>query len=511
MAESLPLRLIQALHQATPAALLHGVYRNIAGAEADERLWTGLGEPVEPATVAVGDLSATAELLCRADGWRRGTFYTPDWLVDHLLDLVAPAPPLLDPACGAGAFLLGALRGGLPAEQVYGTDRDPLAVLSARLALALHGLPAELCARQVTVGDGLLEQSDGWRTMIGNPPWGVRLDPDTRAALIARLGPELGPAKGEACSAAVFLVASVARLAAAGRLAFVLPESWLSTRRAEPLRRWLLREVTLRRLEVFRKGLFAAAPDMVPTVAVVGREPPGTAHVEVRTHGLNRPKPPPIEWATRSRVRRESWLAEPLAVFAVGADAALAALWERLQPLPRLAEAADIHDGIYKTRLLPLLDGGPIPVLTRAAEVGRGVIRPGGAGIPPEALAGRPDAEQARMRRPKVLLHAMRKPALADRLVAAADARGKYVVSNNLVMVLPRGDWSVAALTVLLNSRLVNRWFADRFIQVNIEAFALGAIPVPRQSLELRSEADVDRAYGVTAAERAAIARRWQE
>lgn len=511
MAESLSVRLSQALQRASPAAVLHGVYRGLAGGEAEPALWSGLGEAVEPADVGVDDLSAAAELLCRADGRRRGTFYTPDWLVDHLLEVVEPAPPLLDPACGAGAFLVGALRAGLPAEQLHGTDRDPLAVLAARMALALAGLPAELCSRLVTLSDGLLDTSDGWRTVVGNPPWGIRLDATARAALVDRLGPELGPAKGETCSAAVFLTASADRLAAGGRLAFVLPESWLSTLRAEPLRRWLLTEVRLHRVEVYRKGIFTAAPDMVPTVVVLRRDRPGSAPIEVRTHGLNRAKPPPIDWQTRARVRRESWLAEPRTVFAVGADEALAPLWERLQSLPRLAEVAELHDGIYKTRLLPLLDGGPIPVLTRAAEVGRGVIRHAGAGISAAALARRPAAEQTRMRRPKVLLHAMRKPALADRLVAASDPRGEYVVSNNLVMVLPRGDWSVAALAVLLNSRLANRWYADRFIQVNIEAFALGAIPVPNTALDLRTEADVDRAYGVTAAERAVIARRWQE
>ena len=102
------------------------------------------------------------------------------------------------------------------------------------------------------------------------------------------------------------------------------------------------------------------------------------------------------------------------------------------------------------------------------------------------AVDGLPSSELARQRRPKLLVHAMRKPALAQRIVAAADPDGAYLASNNLLMVIPRDDcpWSLAALAALLNSGPVNRWYAARFIQVNIEAFTLGAVPLPVWSAE---------------------------
>lgn len=128
----------------------------------------------------------------------RGVYYTPGWLVEHVLDLTlgdgrAGAGAVVtssgdigdagkdrglwtvcDPACGAGEFLLRAARRLAPDEGalravvragVHGVDIDPVAVDLCRLRLdALVGGKADPAAlrRAIVVGDALVSRLP-WR------------------------------------------------------------------------------------------------------------------------------------------------------------------------------------------------------------------------------------------------------------------------------------------------------------------------------------------------------------
>ena len=79
-----------------------------------------------------------------------GEIYTPDWLAEHAFDTLAwqPRNELLDPTCGTGTFLLEALKrrlrasgNGISAAEalsgLYGIDLNPLAVLAAKVSVAV--------------------------------------------------------------------------------------------------------------------------------------------------------------------------------------------------------------------------------------------------------------------------------------------------------------------------------------------------------------------------------------
>ncbi len=127
----------------------------------------------------------------------RGVYYTPGWLVEHVLDLTLGSGragagaevtssgeigdggkdrglwTVCDPACGAGEFLLRAARRLSPDEGalravvqagVHGVDIDPVAVDLCRLRLdALVGGRADPAAlrRAVVVGDALMSRLPG--------------------------------------------------------------------------------------------------------------------------------------------------------------------------------------------------------------------------------------------------------------------------------------------------------------------------------------------------------------
>ena len=136
-----------------------------------------------------------------------GEYYTPGWLVEYLYSLLDPdicsltaadnEGGLLDPACGSGAFLLKALKSlrdkatarGIKNEEileaasrlVVGVDRNPLAVLSARvnylMAVADLVLPnVGVFVPPVYLGDTIIApppqlKGRSFDYIIGNPPW----------------------------------------------------------------------------------------------------------------------------------------------------------------------------------------------------------------------------------------------------------------------------------------------------------------------------------------------------
>ena len=119
-----------------------------------------------------------------------GEYYTPGWLVAHVLDRAGfdgmGDATLLDPMCGAGAFVTRAierLRASQPglrasdiARRVAGIDVNHLAVLMARTAclLALRPLLGEeTVAMPVALGDAILDEHRGaaFDIVTGNPPW----------------------------------------------------------------------------------------------------------------------------------------------------------------------------------------------------------------------------------------------------------------------------------------------------------------------------------------------------
>ncbi|MBM4391229.1 MAG: N-6 DNA methylase [Deltaproteobacteria bacterium] len=126
-----------------------------------------------------------------------GAYYTPPAVADHIaaatLSRSRTGSVLLDPACGAGAFLLAALRAGLPWRRLRGIDLDPLAVALARAQLAVAaGLDQDDCRELETlivVGDALDSSWPAADVVLTNPPFLNRLKSLTAAspALAARI------------------------------------------------------------------------------------------------------------------------------------------------------------------------------------------------------------------------------------------------------------------------------------------------------------------------------------
>ena len=265
-----------------------------------------------------------------------GSWFTPPTLVEHLLDqalepVLAEAQraggaegllqvAILDPACGAGAFLAAAAhrlahriarcRSAEPtaaqlrdahvevlASCVYGVDRDPGAVELARIALwhqsgASTTEPPEV---RLVVADALLDDwparfpevfvdRGGFDVVVGNPPFLNQLQsltahrPGTAAALAERSG---GALRAYTDVSAVFLHRSLGWLRPGGRSALVQPQSLLGARDAGGVRAALAAEAALESLWATDERVFSAS---VQTCAPVLRR--GAVQGPVRrSHG----------------------------------------------------------------------------------------------------------------------------------------------------------------------------------------------------------------------------------
>jgi len=209
-----------------------------------------------------------------AERKRHGVFYTPEPVVRYLLRATAPRGPVADLSCGDGAFLIAAARAGLP---VMGIERDAEALARAEAALA-----AENARRWLHCGDGLAPALP-WTpdVVLGNPPY---LEAKKTDSELKRHCRALFPAitHGSFDVFVCFLQAGLNALPPGGRLGYIIPNKFLVSEYARPLRELLLRRMTIEELiDVSDLPAFRDAA-VYPVLLVVKMAPPPPSHM-VRT------------------------------------------------------------------------------------------------------------------------------------------------------------------------------------------------------------------------------------
>ncbi|MGA9523561.1 MAG: N-6 DNA methylase [Myxococcaceae bacterium] len=195
-----------------------------------------------------------------------GAFYTPAPLVEVVLASVARWIPadrpvaVIDPACGAGAFLSAAAR-HLPTAALYGLELTAEAAEMCRGRLpraeilegdALRGGLDALCAR-IPAGH--------FELWVGNPPYNGTSNVLRDAALYRSLR-ELLPAdlpRGQSLrdDYAFFLLLAARRIhQRGGALAFVTSATLLDAYLYAPVRRFLVERLALREVIELGAGVF---------------------------------------------------------------------------------------------------------------------------------------------------------------------------------------------------------------------------------------------------------------
>ncbi len=152
-----------------------------------------------------------------------GAYYTGARIARMAVERLGLKGPVFDPCCGSGSFLLATAEALGSPLGLYGTDIDPTAVRLARLNLYIRypEYGTEYLYESIRE-QSFFDEKRHWNAIIGNPPWGGR--------------PERSGA---------FLTHALGLLNEGGRLAFVLPQSLLTTKMHAPVRRELLERARL--------------------------------------------------------------------------------------------------------------------------------------------------------------------------------------------------------------------------------------------------------------------------
>jgi methylase of polypeptide subunit release factors len=236
-----------------------------------------------------------------------GVFYTPQLIAERIVkDCLSLSqdrhPRVLDPACGAGIFLLQVFRelyeqakaGGFDcaakiiSEQIFGIDIDPLSIELASLFLKLECLtqvqgpiPKKIDFRpNLFCGNFLIDQSQTnhkisaeletprplsspflisteFDIIVGNPPYGLSraggIDPKENALLRQIYSNSIS---GKVNKYLLFIVKSYSLLAEHGLLSFIIPNAWLGIKDGKAIRELLLRKKALKEVTVFESPIF---------------------------------------------------------------------------------------------------------------------------------------------------------------------------------------------------------------------------------------------------------------
>jgi len=483
----------------------------------------------------------------------RGAYYTPPELVQAILepwDSVPLTSTLLDPACGGGAFLLAAFdrllrrmpdagegRSHCLQSQIFGIDRDPLAVSVTRLSLLLRLLdecPLPLAhlpdlSRTIHSGNSLVEAEHdpeqalegqdwqrlfadvlamgGFDAVVGNPPYldaegMTRHQPDLRRYCTQHYR----TATGNWDLFCVFIERALSLCKPGGWHSFVVPNKLLSAGYGAATRSLLACDHQLTHLRDYsRVPVFPAA--IYPIVYHVRRSP-AEASAQVCYE----------EMASLEQVSRQVQL--PLVSFqtpqkpwriggTLGQGRAIAAL----QAAPTLADCATLTDAATVTEayaIRPLIREATPGDAEGFRMVNSGTLDPYQMlwgkkplrylgdrylhpVIPKIALANLPPKRLHQARQPKLLVASMTR-----RLEAVFDEAGNWFAGKSTTIILPHIDpyWLLA----LLNSELIQLWFRQTFAGNRLQGgyLRIGAPQLRQIPIRLPKGAMGDRLANLT-------------
>lgn len=193
-----------------------------------------------------------------------GQFFTPQNAAEALVKMVAPDPKakIVDPACGAGGFLVASIKywnklnADYAKNNLYGVDKDGYLTRLAKIHLACMGQDTKTinCADSLVWDEKTLGKGDSkYDVVLTNPPFGVNIQAGTSETLSKfelaykyRKKKDGSSEKTDAINEAVapqvvFMEQCVNLVKPGGAIGIVVPESMISNKKYSYVAEYILR------------------------------------------------------------------------------------------------------------------------------------------------------------------------------------------------------------------------------------------------------------------------------
>jgi type I restriction-modification system DNA methylase subunit len=335
------------------------------------------------------------------------------------------------------------------------------------------------------------KKNPGFDVVLGNPPWGGLLN-ETEKQYLSK---QYINRRGEAESHLFFIEKGFRLLTHSGKLGFITPNTWLAVLNSKEIRQYLLSNATFYEICELSKYIFEDAPDIVPVLVFLENSRPANFKCLVKRSKHIKINEGNIDGAfSCQKIAQSVWDKSPNSVINLRADVETMLITKKctIHALP-LSDICDVLYGIktgnnQKFISKSLTNKHKMKAL-KTAELSRYDINWKGIYLwwTPE-LAG---YRTIPVNIPKIIVQYIRKLSMPRRIIAALDQEGIFYPLNNYSYITPKiKKYSLEYILGILNSSLLNYYYANNFIDYNIKPTYLQKLPIHAIDFNRTNEKD---------------------
>jgi adenine-specific DNA-methyltransferase len=328
----------------------------------------------------------------------------------------------------------------------------------------------------------------GFNVIIGNPPYGVSLNEKEKKYL----GDSYKQTKGELEIYGFFIELSLDKiLAIKGVFSFITTNTIYYLDKFSPIRKEIFLKNNIISLVELEKKVFVDAPDIVPAIYCVEK-------ISSNEHLVNLYKAIKVKNVydltnftdfNVGKIIQSKFLQRNNHIFNLETTDKKENLLKRLSTFANVSDNYKVLYGIktgnnqtfVKKHITEI--GNWKKCASSADNIKKYMISWKGDMLNvSKELAG---LSNINYEQPKILIQYIRKISMPTRLVCALDENGELYPLNNFSFILSNKGHSLKVLLAILNSKLMNWYFSNSFVDYNIKPKYIEQLPL---SLDLKSE-----------------------